>query len=123
MRRPDTGFTLVEILVAVVVLGLAAGATASGFRSTTEFLGENNLHAEAVTVAQRVVEDLRTIPFEDIASATEESEDGTYLITTEVTDDVPDRGMKTIHVTTSWTWKGVEKSYELQTIYSRITKD
>jgi prepilin-type N-terminal cleavage/methylation domain-containing protein len=123
MTRSQSGFTLIEVLVAVVVLGLAAAATASGFRSTTSFLGDNALHAEAVTLAQRAVEDLRTIPFEQIDDGARESEDGTYLLTTEVTPDFPERGMKKIVVTVSWDWKGEVRSYALQTVYSRVTKN
>lgn len=122
MRHDESGFTLIEVLVAVVILGLAAAATASSFRGTTNLLGENSLHEQAIGAAQAAVEDLRTIPFEKIESGTETSDDGLFLITTEVIDGSPEPGMKRIIVTTSWEWKGEARSYELQTIYSRLTK-
>lgn len=123
MRPGESGFTIMEVLVTIVVLSLAAFASGTCFTSTTNLLGDNALQDEAVVLTQGVVEGLRTIPYEEIESGTEESEDGTFLLTTEVTDDYPERGMKMISVTASWKWKGTPQDYELQTIYSRLTKN
>ena len=123
MRGSQDGFTLVEVLVATMIVGLALAATGKGLQQTTNLLGENEIYAEATAAAQAVVEDLRTVPYEDIGAAIHVSADGTFAITTDVLENSPDPGMKEIVVTAAWTWKGRPRSYALHTVYSKLTKD
>ncbi len=123
MRHPkeQKGFTLIEVLVAIVVIGLAATATANGMRATTNLLGENSLQGEAITLAQEAVEDLRTVRYEDIANGSRTTADGIYTVTWTALTNNPEIGMKFITVTTAWKWKGQPRSFVLETIYSKIT--
>jgi len=113
------GFTLIEVLVAIVVIGLAATATSKGIQATTNLLGENAFYDEAITNAQQVMEDLRALRYEEMASGSRSS--GTYTISWTVAPNTPGPGMKFVTVTASWTWKGQPRSYVLHTVYSKIT--
>lgn len=123
MTRAGAGFTLVEVLIGLVVVGLAAAATATTMRSAANFVGENATHVEAVALAQAAMEELRTVPYEEIESGGRTSEDGRYAISWKVDADSPETGMKAVAVQTGWTWKGEPRSYVLKTVYSRISVD
>lgn len=112
------GFTLIEVLVAIVVIGLAASATANGMRATTNLLGENSLQGEAITLAQGAMEDLRTLRYEDIGNGSRA--EGVYTVAWTALANNPETGMKFITVTTSWQWKGQPRSFKIETIYSKI---
>jgi len=121
-KKPRTrGFTLIEVLVAIAIIGLAATATARGIRATTNLLGENTLYDEAITHGQEVMEDLRAVRYEDMASGSRVSDDGIYTISWNVVPNNPGHGMKFVTVTTAWKWKGETRSYVLHTVYSKIT--
>jgi prepilin-type N-terminal cleavage/methylation domain-containing protein len=117
--RAAHGFTLIEVLVAIVVIGLAATATSRGIQATTNLLGENAFYDEAITQAQETLEDLRAVRYEDMTSGSRTS--GVYTISWTVTPDTPGPGMKFVAVTSAWEWKGEPRSYVLHTVYSKIT--
>ena len=121
--RSHAGLTLVEVLVAVVIVGLVGAATAESFRATTNLLGENTRYLEAAAVTQSTVEDLRTIPYDEIGSEQRTTDDGDFVVTTKVVKDSPDPGMKEIIVTAAWEWKGQPRSYAVHTVYMQPTKD
>jgi prepilin-type N-terminal cleavage/methylation domain-containing protein len=121
--RARGGFTLVEVLVAVVIIGLVGAATASSLSSTTNLLGENSHYLTAAALAQATIEDLRAVPYDEMRDEVRESDDGLYVLTTKVVDDSPEPGLKEISVTASWEWKGQPRSYELHTVYMQPTKD
>jgi prepilin-type N-terminal cleavage/methylation domain-containing protein len=122
MRAKTAGYTLMEVLVSMMIVGVAATATTGGMVFTTNVIGENTMHHDAIVLAQKSVERLRTVSYNDIESGSETSADSTYAITRSVTDDDPEEGMKRITVTVSWQWKGVARSYALDTVFAKITK-
>ncbi len=119
-KNREKGFSLIEVLVALVVVALAASATANGMRATTNLLGMNQMLARAITLTQTAVEDLRTADFDAIASGYSTTDDG-YVTNWEVQADMPGAGMKFITATTSWAWRGKAQSYRLHTVYSRVS--
>lgn len=116
------GFTLVEVLLGLVVLGLAATATAVTMQSSANFVGENAMHVEAMALAQEAMEGLRAVPFETLASGEQTSDDGRYSVSWVVDPDTPERGMKAVKLSTNWSWKGEPRSYVLATVYAKITR-
>jgi prepilin-type N-terminal cleavage/methylation domain-containing protein len=59
MRRPTAGFTLVEILVAIVVLGVGVVALLGSSGMVTRMLGEGKRATVATTYAERRLEMFR----------------------------------------------------------------
>lgn len=118
--RTDKGNSLTEVMVCMVIVTLVATATTKGMVYTTEVVGENTMHQEAIVRGQQVVERLRTASFDTIRSGTTIS--GGYQINQTVTENTPETGMKHIHVTVNWNWKGQARKYELTTIFAKLTK-
>jgi len=122
-RRGERGFSLLEALAAATLFALvsaAMGTLAVGSIRATTF----NRHAsQAALLAQREMERVRALPYEQIASATTTETMGgqTYTIDTVVESDVPAANMSRITVTASWTGPEGAKSYATQTIYTDIT--
>lgn len=69
--RPNSGFTLVEVLISIVILtvGMLAMATSSIVTSTQIRLAD--IETEQSFAVQHVVEQLRSIPFENITTRSE----------------------------------------------------
>lgn len=116
-----SAFTLVEVLVGIVVLGLAAAVAATSLQSAASMVGENTLHGEAIALAQEAMEDLRAQPYEAMTSGGRVSESGVISVRWDVRANDPEQGMKMVVVSSSWTWKGEPRSYVLRTAYSKIT--
>ena len=121
-RRQQSGFTLIEVLVGLLVLGLAAGATAMTMQSTANYLSENRQAVAAIALAQGVMEEVRAQPFDEIESGSKPANAEGVSVFWLVAADTPEKGMKRVSVKASWFWKGVPRKYELQTVYSRITR-
>jgi prepilin-type N-terminal cleavage/methylation domain-containing protein len=58
-RRDDAGFTLVEALLAIAILSIAAVAALPAFVTQMESNHRNEARGEAVTAAEQVLEGLR----------------------------------------------------------------
>ena len=124
-KRANAGFTLIEVLVAMVIFAITSSATASLMFHSTGMVAENSSSSQAIAVAQRVLEDLRTLDYEDIEDGSFSyiwaAKNKTFNASWSVYEDDPEAGLKTIIVTVTWDGKGGTKSYETQTIYSQIT--
>lgn len=120
--RSNRGSGLAEVMVCVAIVTLVATATTKGMVFTTEVVGENTLHQEAIVLAQQAVERMRTSSYDSIASSTTTATGGRYQVVRTVAADTPETGMKQITVQINWTWKGQARSYELATIFAKLTK-
>lgn len=67
-RRPDAGFSLVELMVAIILLtlGLLGMAAISGHVIRSGALSE--IETQRAAIFQAAVEEVRSIPFEEVAS-------------------------------------------------------
>jgi prepilin-type N-terminal cleavage/methylation domain-containing protein len=59
MKRSSSGFTLVEVLVAIVVLGIGIVALVGSSAMVTRMIGRGKVETRAAQVASRRVETLR----------------------------------------------------------------
>jgi prepilin-type N-terminal cleavage/methylation domain-containing protein len=130
-KQREFGFTIIEILVALVVVGLVGAASTATIATTGNLAGASAHYSEAVNLAQEVLEDLRTLDYDSIDDGSKQSEDGKYSVDWVVESDPAltgadgpsEHGMKLITVTVAWIWKGEDKTYELQTVFARLTPD
>lgn len=123
MKHADKGFSLIEVLVAMSLFMIVATAVSSlMYHSTSHLSGSNHL-SQAIACAQETLEGIRVLAYEDMDNASSECVgDGmSFDVVSEITENDPDDGMKTVVVTVSWNEKGESKSYAIQTIYTKIT--
>ena len=61
MRRSESGFTLVEVLVAVVVLGIGITALVGSSAMVTRMVGRGQMETRAAQLASKRLETLRRV--------------------------------------------------------------
>jgi prepilin-type N-terminal cleavage/methylation domain-containing protein len=108
------GFTLFEVLVAIVILSVALLGTAS---LTGSIIAYNQLADQvtiATTLAQDKIEGFKNANYASITASSETQ--SIYNITWDVVPDSPATDMKTVTVTVNWNWKGGARDVVLRTI-------
>ncbi|MGI9039919.1 MAG: prepilin-type N-terminal cleavage/methylation domain-containing protein [Gemmatimonadales bacterium] len=83
MKRAPAGFTLVEVLVAVVVLGVGIVALAGASAMTTRMIGQGQISTRASQVASRRMEALRAAAYSTTPSCTSPAFAGGGPLTTD----------------------------------------
>lgn len=91
MRNNSAGFTLVEVLVAIVMLGVGVVALAGSSAAVTRMVGRGKMETRAAQAALRKVEELRLLAY----STTPRCSSGGFV------SGGPEAG--TDGTTTSWT--------------------
>jgi prepilin-type N-terminal cleavage/methylation domain-containing protein len=123
-RVGKSGFTLIEVLVAMVIFAIVSLAITSLMVTSTRQLSDNALSSQAIVLAQEVLEDLRVIPFANMANGlrTARSSKGgvTFTVQWSVTPNIPAAGMNTVDVRVDWNSPGGTKTYGTQTIFAAI---
>lgn len=111
--RGEDGLTLLEVLVAALILGLVLVAVFQLFSVGTRVDLEQRRHLEALRLAESELERIKAGPFEAVEASAPRQEEGryaTYRIT--VTVDEHDDG-KTVTVTVAYPTNGGEKTVRL----------
>jgi prepilin-type N-terminal cleavage/methylation domain-containing protein len=123
----DRGFTLIEVMAALVVAMLAGLATVTLMTANSRFLALNEERSDAIRQAQEVLEDLRTVAYTDIEAGSRTSDDGRYAVVWTVEEGpvlssggASEDGMKLITVSVTWNWHGTDQEYEMSTVYSEV---
>lgn len=130
MKHLHSGFSLVEVLVAMTIFSIVSLATSSLMTNSMAMISENALGSEAIGIAQGRVEIARNVPYEMMTSAnvcpttSVNSAKGTttFTLVCSVATDAPVTGAKTVRITVSWNHKGKVKSYATETIFTKITR-
>jgi type II secretory pathway pseudopilin PulG len=121
-RRRQRGFSLAEVLGAMTLFALVASAIGAIAATSMRHTAQNRHATVAAMLAQRELEDLRGLDYDDVVSrASTSTEEGlAYAIDTVVLDDTPAAGMKRITVGVSWTGPLGSRSYAVHTIFTSI---
>lgn len=78
-NNPQTGFTLIEIVVTLVVIGIAASALVGVFSSIVRGSADPAIQQQAITIAEAYIEEISLKSFndpDDVETGTSEGEAG-----------------------------------------------
>lgn len=67
-RKRQGGFTPVEVMIAIVILGVVAGGLAQGLALTSASLGDARVQSLATGLATSALEDVKRIPYADLGT-------------------------------------------------------
>jgi type IV pilus assembly protein PilV len=119
--RPGAGFTLVEVIVAIVLLGVGLMGLAALSTTVTRANVQSSSLTTATALAQERAERLRTEDYDALASGNDSRvvDNVTYTRSWVVTADDPEPGLKTVAIAVSWTTRGTTHTTRLTTIRGR----
>ncbi len=122
-RRPESesGFSLVELLVALVFLGIGIMAVAALFPLATKNVNEGKLLTTALGSAQAKLEELQEADFSSalLATGTYSDSSGHYVRSWTVRDSLPTARSKRVMVWVSWPSARGRDSVSLATYISK----
>lgn len=128
MKQAPAGYSLIELLVAMSLFAIASLGAAQLILGSTKMVSANELASEAVAVAQKKLEDLRTTPFADMVEAAGDcgsdpipsSRGGVdFTVVCSVTED-ESAGVNEVTVTVAWNDHGEEHTYEAHSIFTQV---
>lgn len=117
VNAPVVGFTLLEVLVAIVILSMGLSGLAAFTGSIINYNQQANNVMKATTLAQDKLEELKNTSYSGVASSSDT--DAIFTRTWNVTSDSPATNMKTVEVTVSWNWKSKTRNVVLETIVAK----
>ena len=117
--RRDTGFTLVEVMVSLVIFLVASMGLLPLMLTHMQANQELNLHARARRLAGEVMAELQVIDYGRLGALTEiPLQEGGFEIRQRIdSGGLPD-GQSRITVTARWLHHGRPHRYQLQTVRS-----
>ena len=120
LMRSEKGFTLVEILVAIAILAFGILAIASMQSASLRSTQHSYNVTEGTTWAQDRIEQLMTLPYNQINTG-QDASDPYYTIDWTVVSGSPVANTKSITVSVSWTASGgAQKESSLEYIVADI---
>jgi type IV pilus assembly protein PilV len=96
------GFSLIEVLVALVILSFSLLALAGLMVTTTKNNSFGNHMTEAATFAQDKLEELRAIKWEDLNDGTDQQDVKTGITYTRNWNVATNGSLKTITISVNW---------------------
>jgi len=130
MRKPVTvscssrGFTVIEVIIAAFLLAAGLVATAQLVVMATGQVSLSRQQSDGARVAAQTIEQYRDVYFYTLGAGTYTSSQlvgaTIYTVTTVVTADTPQVGLKTVAVTVTWSGGSGGKSYATSTILSPL---
>jgi type IV pilus assembly protein PilV len=122
--RRQSGFTLLEVLIAVLVIGVGFMATASMQGTSVSGNSRSAFMTAATYLAEDKIEELRNTDYMAITAAGSPENDidelgnagGIYSRSWTVVNDSPGLLMKTVAVTVNWEERGVNHTLTITTV-------
>ena len=66
--RKERGFTLIEVLVAILLLVILTAALATGFVTASKVLLRNDVHQTALNLAEDELESVKNQPYQEVSN-------------------------------------------------------
>ncbi len=116
------GFSLIEMLIATLVLSIGILAVLEVFPMGLRNVMKMQKYNKAVMLAEKKLEDLRSLSFNDplLDPGTYTDTQDEYTITWTIQDNIPMQFSKYIVVTVSWTLWGQPYNVQLETFLTRF---
>jgi hypothetical protein len=113
-----------ETLSALVLFAMSTATLGDFLVSQIRAAGSNDSHVVAFDLGIEELEDLSSLPYNQIVPRTAETQKGgmLYAVMTRVEDDVPGSGMKRITVEVEWNEPGGTRHVSLETINSTFAR-
>lgn len=122
LKKDNKGFTIIEALVAIVILTVLLLGLLSAFLTTYEYSTRNLIRDEAVKIANEYAEkyrnmDVTTIPTSLTETVNRKIRNGNVQYTVEVAStDLITGKIKQITIKVSWTYKGKTYTHQIKSI-------
>jgi hypothetical protein len=122
--RSQRGATLLETVVAVGLFALTAATMGDFLRQQIRTGGSNMNYSTAYSLAAEEFEDIRALPYDDIASRTSTTSQGTvtFAVDTAVVNDTPSANMKQITVNVNWKEPMGTQNVTVRSIYTSVRR-
>ena len=122
--RGERGFSLIETLVALSLFAMTAATMGQFLVTQIRHASNNHLQTKAYSLAAEQLEATRALRFNDmLASSKTVAFNGvTYTVATDIDDDTPSNGLKTIEVDVSWSDPTGPKNVSVSTIYTEVRR-
>ncbi len=121
-RIRPRGFSLMEVLIGMVILAIGLASAFTLTVTTSRHTAANRNLAAAANLAEYKLEELRNASAPALVSGADASTlnalgeadaAGIFARAWVVTDDMPEDGLRTVVVTTTWNELGVTRTYTL----------
>jgi len=122
-KNATAGFTLIEVMIALFVFAIGILATVSMQISSLHGNSIARSNTDAAAIASSVVEELRTLPFEDLrlsAQAHPLPNIGHHTVSYTIQDNAIIDNSKSIRVTVGWVDGGTNRAIDIDYILTDI---
>ncbi len=117
--RPERGFSLVEMMVAITVLGVGLLSLAGLFPLAMGKVSKGDMESRATFYAQGKLEELKNLRWNQLVdSVATDAVDQRFVRTWTIQENVPAVGMKSVQVVVNWSDENGQRSVTLTSLLS-----
>lgn len=103
--KRNNGFTLIEIIIAIAVVGILGVSVMAFFGNSARFIRETDVREQAVLISQKEMESAKAVGYSPTATSLEipYTADGAYpKYTVNIVKSIESAGLNKITVKTTW---------------------
>jgi type IV pilus assembly protein PilV len=118
-RHAGAGFSLVEMMIAITILGVGLLSLAGLFPLAMERVSVGDLDSRATFHAQAKIEEFKSVPWDQlVAAAGNDVVDGRFQRSWQILENAPAAGMKSVQVIVNWNDENGQRGVTLTSLLS-----